>query len=131
MDDLIPKLCCIPSPAGLPAGPYRARLHRAGMQEQRSSVGKHSAGISGESQTRQARAVYAVNLTSAQEAPASSFTSHPLTPFSTSLHHTGPAHMYNIYGIIPHCSIGSTQTPNSFWHSKWSKFTSGRLFFHA
>lgn len=91
MDDIIPELCCIPSPAGLPAGPYRARLLRAGMQEQRSSIGKYSVGISGESQTRQTRAIYAVNLTSALEAPASSITSHPLTPFSTSLHHTGPA----------------------------------------
>lgn len=87
----LPELCCIPTPAGLPSGPYRARLLRAGMQEQRSSVRKHSVGISGESQTRQARAVYAVNLTSALEAPASSITPHPLTPFSTSLHHTGPA----------------------------------------
>ncbi len=86
----LPERCCIPTPAGLPSGPYRARLLRAGMQEQRSSVRKHSVGISGESQTRQPRAFYAVNLTSALEAPASSITPHPLTPFSTSLHHTGP-----------------------------------------
>lgn len=93
------ELCCIPSPAGLPAGPYRARLLRAGMQEQRSSVRKHSVGISGESQTRQARAVYAVNLTSALEAPASSITSHPLTPLSTS--HWTSTYMHYIH----YCSI--------------------------
>lgn len=89
------ELSCIPSPAGLPAGPYRARLLRAGMQEQRSSVRKHSVGISGESQTRQARAVYAVNLTSALEAPASSITSHPLTPLSTS-HRTSTLFIFTI-----------------------------------
>lgn len=124
-----PELCCIPSPAGLPAGPYRARLLRAGMQEQRSSVRKHSVGISGESQTRQARAVYAVNLTSALEAPASSITSHPLTPLSTS-------HWTSTYVYIHDCSIMlKHKFHRVFTFSKWnllsSLFVSSHVCFHA